>query len=1026
VDGEQYCHTAGILRPGSDQTFSAFLSGLEEALEYDVRVRAATAAGAGVWSAAATARTAEAAPTGKVQTLAVATAADSVTSTSVALTWEPPVQHTQNGVITLYRVTATRTSPDKFAENPSITVTTKDTTEFDGPEDSVGYTFTGLEKYAQYTFEVQAHTAVGAGPGETLAQRTRQDAPGKPQNPALRELTGVSDATKKIRVTWEPPLDKELHGILQSYTVYVTTQDVRAAKSAEMKFPISVSTLSKDVTGLQAGVDYTFEVTASTDDTEGGKEGTFARVYITASEAVPTAAPTAVGGSPRRDSVSVTWKDPPLAEQNGVISKYTIAWRRMEGQLFADGSLGSEKTAGLIVVTRAEANKKFGDDEVASYATDIDDLEAYVSYSFVVTPFTAVGPSTTSSTISVETLQGPPTGPVVSLEVATDKTPQQRAMNIVWGPPAPYNQNGDIAQYRVTYTPKPYSFITAGPDRKKGTRLKNAQVQERCIAGDAGCTVASQGVSIERTVSVDKLDTDVRRTQPVSLLLDDLEPYTSYDVEVYPLVSGLLGLPVCGGCTRVETLTTAPRAPPKPSAPVPVRDETDTHSKTTAIKVRWESLSDEWGPIVKVQMVVEPDGSNLFNLSSKINCANKVQDGYEEGIDCGGLCQPCTAGNLVGPPPLGTYEDNVARADADSELLAYIAWEKDMTGVGAADTGGTLIVGDEADNGNGKYTNGPLKSGTRHTFRLIAFTAAPPDTSAGTVSAIHLEADGTLSAASSTAASSSAATIAVVIILILILLLVVIVVVYRRRNGLSNDPRGLFGASNKDMPMTTPDNFTSYGSGAPDNSMAMHPMGASMASAYAQAMPQRPVPQAAPIIVPPVPQLPPVERHAIQVSDLPRVIRQMSANTDFAFSEEYECLETGAEFSREASKLEVNKMKNRCVLVAPRWLPTQPWPQLRRRQRLLLAFGTVVSNRDTNPRPRLLPLHPALAPARRACVPPPALDPHLLLPRLHGSGMPTSWRTTIHACASPSCRATTTRTTSTPTTSTATPTSGST
>ncbi len=57
--------------------------------------------------------------------------------------------------------------------------------------------------------------------------------------------------------------------------------------------------------------------------------------------------------------------------------------------------------------------------------------------------------------------------------------------------------------------------------------------------------------------------------------------------------------------------------------------------------------------------------------------------------------------------------------------------------------------------------------------------------------------------------------------------------------------------------------------------------------------------------------LPPVQTHEVRVEDLPAVIQQMSANSDFAFSEEYECLETGNEFSREASQLYENKLKNR-------------------------------------------------------------------------------------------------------------------
>lgn len=63
--------------------------------------------------------------------------------------------------------------------------------------------------------------------------------------------------------------------------------------------------------------------------------------------------------------------------------------------------------------------------------------------------------------------------------------------------------------------------------------------------------------------------------------------------------------------------------------------------------------------------------------------------------------------------------------------------------------------------------------------------------------------------------------------------------------------------------------------------------------------------------IPPVLQLNPVHTHEIALSDLDGIIMTMSANSDFAFSEEFECLESGDEFSREAAICFENKLKNR-------------------------------------------------------------------------------------------------------------------
>jgi netrin-G3 ligand len=69
--------------------------------------------------------------------------------------------------------------------------------------------------------------------------------------------------------------------------------------------------------------------------------------------------------------------------------------------------------------------------------------------------------------------------------------------------------------------------------------------------------------------------------------------------------------------------------------------------------------------------------------------------------------------------------------------------------------------------------------------------------------------------------------------------------------------------------------------------------------------------------IPPVPRLGPVQSCTIPTEELGNVITQMSANSDFAFSEEYECLETGNEFTRLASQLMENKVKNRYANILP-------------------------------------------------------------------------------------------------------------
>eukprot|EP00038_Savillea_parva_P026697 m.55759 g.55759 ORF g.55759 m.55759 type:complete len:1519 (-) comp7627_c0_seq2:71-4627(-) len=91
--------------------------------------------------------------------------------------------------------------------------------------------------------------------------------------------------------------------------------------------------------------------------------------------------------------------------------------------------------------------------------------------------------------------------------------------------------------------------------------------------------------------------------------------------------------------------------------------------------------------------------------------------------------------------------------------------------------------------------------------------------------------------------------------------------------------------------------------------------GAPMVASYLA--PEEPVGSDQYIDMPSVPDLGPVQSHVVRVVDLAKTIQHMSANSDYAFSEEYECLETGCEFSRQAASLDDNKIKNRYANILP-------------------------------------------------------------------------------------------------------------
>ncbi|XP_066512487.1 receptor-type tyrosine-protein phosphatase F isoform X2 [Hoplias malabaricus] len=74
----------------------------------------------------------------------------------------------------------------------------------------------GLEKWTEYMVCVRAHTDVGPGPeSPPVRARTREDVPGAP--PRKLEVEAVNSSA--IRVTWKPPLSGKQHGQIRGYQV---------------------------------------------------------------------------------------------------------------------------------------------------------------------------------------------------------------------------------------------------------------------------------------------------------------------------------------------------------------------------------------------------------------------------------------------------------------------------------------------------------------------------------------------------------------------------------------------------------------------------------------------------------------------------------------------------------------------------------------------------------------------------------------------------------------------------------------
>ncbi|XP_060773048.1 receptor-type tyrosine-protein phosphatase delta-like isoform X1 [Neoarius graeffei] len=131
----------------------------------------------------------------------------SSSSTSILVSWKPPPVELQNGIITKYTIqyAATEGEDTSLQEIKEIL-----------PEKSQ-YCLENLEKWTEYRITVTAHTDVGAGP-ESLPQliRTEEDVPSGP--PRKVEVEAVNSSS--VKVLWRSPVLNRHHGQIRGYQVH--------------------------------------------------------------------------------------------------------------------------------------------------------------------------------------------------------------------------------------------------------------------------------------------------------------------------------------------------------------------------------------------------------------------------------------------------------------------------------------------------------------------------------------------------------------------------------------------------------------------------------------------------------------------------------------------------------------------------------------------------------------------------------------------------------------------------------------
>ncbi|XP_065845962.1 phosphatidylinositol phosphatase PTPRQ-like isoform X2 [Oscarella lobularis] len=293
-------------------------------------------------------------------------------SFALLVSWKPPMK--PNGVIVGYRVLACH------LESCHSSVTTDGTTTF--------VIFEDLRAFTLYQVFVFARTSAGEGLSSCSSTYTEQSAPSAPpQNVSVL----VSNSTS-LYVSWVPPPDSHLNGIIVYYTVVYATVMTNHSQLVPGEM------LSLTLTGLNEFTRYNVSVSAFT--VAIGPESS--PITVTTDEDAPSQPPTNLTVTPidpcfnywencGLSKLQVKWDPPPAEDRNGIIILYEIYYIGAE----FDTELHTANVSGNIS------------------SMTLTDLEEYVIYDVRIRAFTEVGPSSFSLDQSVRTYAAAPASPTV-------------------------------------------------------------------------------------------------------------------------------------------------------------------------------------------------------------------------------------------------------------------------------------------------------------------------------------------------------------------------------------------------------------------------------------------------------------------------------------------------------------------------------------------------------------------------------------------------------------------------------------
>uniref|UniRef100_A0A672HH57 Receptor-type tyrosine-protein phosphatase delta n=1 Tax=Salarias fasciatus TaxID=181472 RepID=A0A672HH57_SALFA len=286
-------------------------------------------------------------------------------------------------------------------------------------EPTTSYLLKNLKPFSTYTFQLAAKSKNGIGAyTNEVSIETPQTLPSAPP----QDITCTSSSSTSVLVSWAPPPPEFQNGVITGYSIqYSTTEGNKTSKSVEGLAPDSSPYLLEN---LEKWTEYGITVRAQTEAGDGPES---LQLLIRTEEDVPSGPPRGVEAETvNASAVVVKWRAPAPERQHGQVRGYQVHYVRM--------NYGEPQGQPLIKDILMDDSQ-----EVV-----LGDLKADTAYSVSVGAYTAKGDGARSKPVSVCTALPLPEKPKL-LVSATDSG----TALLQWYPPP--NPPTPLLGYRLTF-----------------------------------------------------------------------------------------------------------------------------------------------------------------------------------------------------------------------------------------------------------------------------------------------------------------------------------------------------------------------------------------------------------------------------------------------------------------------------------------------------------------------------------------------------------------------------------------------